>query len=171
MFHKGRELRIYTESDWRCGTERVWLARLGRQWVKSDLVSGRLLVQKHLDSGHFKMTMRFLAGLTKLANIPPDITKRLMESDNTQLTYFHFLFEAKDNSVTTRTLSADETIISPQHSWTPLDYYVTGHAISHSKCPWSLHFSGSSIDDENFELFCHGCAAGCGTTNFLLGCY
>ena len=111
------------------------------------------LFQEHVNSGHFKMTMRFMAGLTKLANIPPDITV------DTKLNYFHFLFEAKDISLTTRTLGSDEMVVSSGYSWTPLDYYVTGHAISHSNCSWRLDFSYSSIDDEKFELFCQGCAA------------
>ena len=110
------------------------------------------LFQEHVNSGHFKMTMRFLAGLTKLANIPLDITM-----DN-ELNYFQFLFEAKDISMTTRTLGSDEMVVSSHYSWTPLDYYVTGHAISHSNCPWRLNFENSSIDDEKFELFCQGCA-------------
>ena len=115
------------------------------------------LFQEHVNSGHFKMTMRFMAGLTKLANIPPNITM------GTKLNYFHFLFEAKDISMTTRTLGSDEMVVNSDYSWTPLDYYVTGHAISHSNCPWALHFFGSSIDDEKFELFCQGCAAPGGT--------
>ena len=115
------------------------------------------LFQEHVNSGHFKMTMRFLAGHTKLANIPPDITM------DTQLNYFHFLFEAKDISMTTRTLGSDEMFVSSGYSWTPLDYYVTGHAIPYSNCPWSLNFQFSSIDDEKFELFCEGCAAPGGT--------
>ena len=115
------------------------------------------LFQEHVNSGHFKMTMRFLAGLTKLANIPPNITV------GTKLNYFHFLFEAKDISMTTRTVGSDEMVVKSDYSWTPLDYYVTGHAISHSNCPWALHFFGSSIDDEKFELFCQGCAAPGGT--------
>ena len=114
------------------------------------------LFQEHVNSGHFKMTMRFLAGRAKLANIPPDITM------DTKLNYFHFLFEAKDISMTTRTLGSDEMNVMPHYSWTPLDYYVTGHAISHSNCPWSLNFSAST-DDEKFELFCQGCAAPGGT--------
>ena len=40
---------------------------------------------------------------------------------------------------------------------------MTGHAISHSNCPWKLDFIYSSIDDEHFELFCQGCAAPGGT--------
>ena len=115
------------------------------------------LFQEHVNSGHFKMTMRFLAGRTKLANIPPDITM------DTKLNYFHFWFEAKDISMTTRTLGSDEMVVYTHYSWTPLDYYVTGHAISHSNCPWRLYFIGSSIDDEKFELFCQGCAAPGGT--------
>ena len=110
------------------------------------------LFQEHVNSGHFKMTMRFLAGCTKLANMPPDITM------NTKLNYFHFLFEAKDISMTTRTLGSDEMFVKSHYSWTPLDYYVTGHAISHSNCPWRLNFQWSSIDDEKFKLFCQGCA-------------
>ena len=101
--------------------------------------------------------MRFLAGLTKLANIPPNITM------DTELNYFHFLFEAKDISMTTRTLGSDEIVVGSRYSWTPLDYYVTGHAISHSNCPWRLNFVSSSIDDEKFEVFCQGCAASGGT--------
>jgi len=119
------------------------------------------LVREHLDSGHFKMTIRFLAGLTKLASIPPDITKKLMEKSDTKLICFHFLFEAKDISMTTRTLGLDEMVVDSQYSWTPLDYYVTGHAVSHSNCPWRLDFCQStrSINDDKFDLFCQGCAA------------
>ena len=115
------------------------------------------LFQEHVNSGHFKLTTRFVAGLTKLANIPPDITM------DTELNYFHFLFEAKDISMTTRTLGSDEMDVKSRYSWTPLDYYVTGHAISHSNCSWRLHFMNSSIDDEKFEWFCQGCAAPGGT--------
>ena len=115
------------------------------------------LFQEHVNSGHFKMTMRFLAGCTKLASIPRNITM------GTKLDYFHFLFEAKDISMTTRTLGSDEMDVESHYSWTSLDYYVTGHAISHSNCLWNLNFMFSSIDDEKFELFCQGCAAAGGT--------
>ena len=115
------------------------------------------LFKKHVNSSHFKLPMRFLAGCTKLANTPPDITM------DTELNYFHFLFEAKDISMTTTTLGSDEMDVRSHYSWTPLDYYVTGYAISHSNCPWRLNFMSSSIDDEKFELFCQGCAASGGT--------
>ena len=114
------------------------------------------LVREHVDSGHFKMTIRFWTGLTKLANIPPDITTRLMKSD--KLNYFHFLFEANDVSVLTRAIDSGVIVISSHYSWTPLDYYVTGHAISCSNCSWSLDFWSTSINVEKFVLFCQGCA-------------
>ena len=117
------------------------------------------LVQKQLKSGHFKMTVKFIAGLTKLTNMPLDVTKTLMESDDTKLLYFHFLFEAKEILVTTGTQTSEGIVVRPHYSWTPLDYYVTGHAISHSNCPWRLYFRYSSINDDKFELFCQGCAA------------
>ena len=70
---------------------------------------------------------------------------------------------------------SDEMFVMPDNSWTPLDFYVTGHAISRSNCPWRLEFSdfaaaddddddnhGNNLlplfDDEKFELFCKGCA-------------
>ena len=81
---------------------------------------------------------------------------------DTELNYFHFMFEAKGISVTTRTLGSDEMVAESHYSWTPLDYYVTGHAISHSNCSWRLHFD-HSIDDEKFEHFCQGCTAPGGT--------
>ena len=154
------------------------------------------LFQEHVNSGHFKMTMKFLAGCTKLANIPPDVTRRLMKSaeltysqlleaedisvstehlhsderarrslerENAKLAYFHFLFEAKDISMTTQTLGSDEMRVRSHYSWTPLDYYVTGHTISHSNCSWRLNFSNYFKDNEMFELFCQGCAAPGGT--------
>ena len=114
------------------------------------------LFQEHLDSGYFKMTIRFVAGLTKLAAVPPEISRTV----DTKLTYFYFLSEAK---VTSRTFGSDKMVVEPRYSWTPLDYYVTGYAISHSNCPWRLNFRYSSIDNEKFELFCQGCAASGGT--------
>ena len=120
------------------------------------------LIQDHLDSCHFKMTLRFVAGLTKLANVPPEITRTLRE-DGDKLTLFNWLFECKDTSVTTRTLGSDEMVVWSHYSWTPLDYYVTGHVISHSNCPWRLIFRHSSIDNDEFELFCQGCATPGGT--------
>ena len=81
----------------------------------------------------------------------------------TKLNCFHFLFEAKDILLTTGTLGSEEMFVKSHYSWTPLDYYVTGHAISHSNCPWKLNFRLSSIDDEKFEFFCKGCAASKGT--------
>ena len=122
------------------------------------------VIQDHLDSGHFKMTMRFVAGLTKLANVPLEITRKLRDTrlreDNSNLTLLYWLFECKDTSVTTRTLGSDEMFVTSHYSWTPLDYYVTGHVISHSNCPWRLFFRHSS---EKFELFFQGCATPGGT--------
>ena len=122
------------------------------------------LTQDHLDSSHFKMTLRFVAGLTKLANVPPVIISwKLRKDRDDSLTLLHWLFECKDTSVTTRTLGSDEMVIRSHYSRTPLDYYVIGHVISHSNCPWRLNFDASSIDDEIFELLCQGCSTPGGT--------
>ena len=112
------------------------------------------LVQEHLDNSHFKMTMRFWAGLTKVAS---DTDKDDGEWQH-QTDLFYLLFEAKDILVTTRTLGSNEICVRPHYFWTPLDYYVIGHAISHSNCPCVLNYWYSSIDDEKFELLCQGCS-------------
>ena len=125
------------------------------------------LIQDHLHSGHLKVTLRFVAGLTKLANVPPEITRKLRDTDlilttsrlredDNNLTLLHWLFECKDTSVTTRTLGSDEMVVRSRYSWTPLDYYVTGHVISRSNCPWRLIVYCD-------ELFCQGCATPGGT--------
>ena len=121
------------------------------------------VIQDHLGSGHFKMTLRFVTGLTKLANISPEITRKLRMVRENKLTILHWLFECKDTSVTTRILGSDEMVVRPHYFWTPLDYYVTGHVISHSNNPWGLNFVFSSIDDEKFEQFHQGCATPGGT--------
>jgi len=121
------------------------------------------LIQDHVHGGHFKMTMTFVAGLTKVGNIPPEITGKLREDRDNNLILLHWLFECKDTLVTTRILGSDVMVVSSHYSWTPLDYYVTGHVISHSNSPWRLYFDGLSIDNEKFELFCQGCATPEGT--------
>ena len=85
-----------------------------------------ILIRQRLGSDHFKMAIRFLAGLTKLASIP---LEKVMESDNAKLTYSHLLFEGKEISMTTRTLDLYEMVIKSD-CWTPLDYYVTGRVFS-----------------------------------------
>ena len=58
--------------------------------------------------------------------------------------------------MTTRTLGSDERVVRSYYYPTPPDYYVTGHTISHSNCPWSLNFKYSFIDDEKFQLIFQG---------------
>ena len=100
------------------------------------------VIQDHVDSGHFKMTTKFVAGLV---NIPPEIIRKLREDDDNHVNLLHWLFECKNTSMNTRTLGSGEMEVRSHYSWTPLDYYVTGHVISHSNCPWRLDFSLSFI--------------------------
>ena len=74
------------------------------------------LAQEHFNSGQFKMTIRFFAGLIK------SVTRKRMVSNNNKPMYFHILFEAKGSSLTTRDLRSDEMIVNSHYSWTPLDY-------------------------------------------------
>ena len=138
-----------------CQSEKLPVGVLPKK-LKSD-ISKELIFLKLVKSGRFEMAMRVLTQHPQLAYIPLDIAM------HTKLAYFHFLFKVKDITMTTRTLCSDEMNVRSHYSWTPLDYYVTGHAISHSKCSWRLTFECSSIDDEKLEQFIQGCATPRGT--------
>ena len=98
------------------------------------------LIEQHLRQGHFKMVFRFLAGLTNLVNVIPNIVEQLLhgDSDDDQLTLFHWLFESHSDETTMKVLDLDEMNIWFRYAWTPLDFYVTGYCVAHSQCNWSL---------------------------------
>jgi len=126
------------------------------------------LIEQHLEKGHFKIVFRFLAGLTKLKNISRNIIEQLLHShSDDRLTLFHWIFESHSDSTTLKVFNLDKVDIWFRHTWTPLDFYVTGYCVVHSQCIWSLASSGC-IDDEKMELFSKGCQTSSTTTDY--GC-
>ena len=109
--------------------------------------------------GNFTMVLRFLAGISQLNYIPRDMIVRLLDSKenlycNEKLTLFHWLFEAGKSGPVA--LGEGDFFVGSDYIWTALDYFVTGFSIAHSNCAWAVHFSRSSMNDENMELFTKG---------------
>ena len=128
------------------------------------------LIDQHIRHGHFKMVFRFLAGLTMLENITPNVVEQLLHSYSydSELTLFHWLFESHSDVTIVKVLNLDEMNIWFGRMCTPLDLYVTGYCVAHSQCNWSLHAgigSAGFIDDEKVELFSKGCQTSSTTTD------
>ncbi len=109
-----------------------------------------------VDSGHFQIVFRFLAGLTKMANVPTHVTNQMLQLED-KSTLFNWMFEVQDSERTATILGQGEKVIKSLPSWIPLDYYATGFCISHSHCDWKLDFS-YYFDDDKMELFSRGCS-------------
>ena len=130
------------------------------------------LIEQHLRHGHFKMVFRFLAGLTKLENITPNIVDQLVHRHGVftddRLTLFYWLFESHSDSTTSKVLNLDKMNISFSYMWTPLDFYVTGYCVAHCQCNWRFDHRlghGGCIDDGKLELFSKGCHSSSTTTD------
>ena len=123
-----------------------WISTLPQEEISK-------MVRELSKDGHFKMTLRFLAGLKGLSVFPGDITEEMLTED--KLSLFHWLFEAGEGA-TADILGSGEMKVESHYSWNPADYYVTASALVHSNCAWDLDFSSSAMDDEKMELFVRG---------------
>lgn len=107
--------------------------------------------------GHFKETLRFVAGLNSLKSIIEDQEQimQLLQSD--QLTLIHWLFETANSEVVSTILKEGvEVRIHTSYSWNPLDFYLIGYCLSISNCPWCLEFSELIGDTDELEMFSQG---------------
>ena len=111
---------------------------------------------KFVEDGHFTMVMRFRSGQTKSTFVPQDVMRRMFESDEGELTVFHWLFEGGETVPVADILGDREMGVTSDYTWTALDYYVTACVIARSNCTWDIDFTNSSIGDEYMELFIRG---------------
>ena len=111
---------------------------------------------KFVEDGHFTMVMRFLSGQTKSTFIPRDVMRRMLESDEGELTLFHWLFEGGETAPVADILGDGVMRVQSDYTWTALDYYITGCVIARSNCTWVVRFNYSSMGDEGMELFIRG---------------
>ena len=109
--------------------------------------------QRHED-GRLRVVLRFLAGLTKLDNIPTDTLKNMLgkpdkenhyEPQNEYCTYLtpdvavstyqvNWMFEAQKSSVLTSTLESRCVEFVFDKHMLPLEFYSLGYCIAHSQC-------------------------------------
>ena len=69
---------------------------------------------------------------------------------------FHWLFETGEGKPDG---SGRSVLVMASYSWSPLDYYVLGHAISQCIFSWVLSLNNTSMGDEGMEMLCKGMSA------------
>ena len=119
------------------------------------------IIREHIDTGHLAMTVRFFFGLTKPNTLTSSLishhisSQRHSESSNV----FHWLFETGEGKPDGSGRSVRVGSPFSSYLWSPLDYYVLGHAISQCSFSWQLNLSRSSMGDEGMEMLCKGMSA------------
>ena len=115
----------------------------------------------------FHNVQRFVAGLTKYENIPPDsLTPVVLEwSEGKELVAkislnsLHWLFEAQCINIYDD-LVKNATILQyiSMKSMAPFDYFVLGYALSHLNFTghWNVGMFGCNVDDECVEMLADG---------------
>ena len=129
---------------------------------------------KHLKrhkEGTLKVVLRFLAGLTKLANISLEqirglFGKPLQENESSQGKYCtrmtpdisvgvhhtNWMFETQSTEIIKTLLENGTVEFVCEKGMVPLEYYCVGYCITHSQCNWCLTFA-EDIEDEKLEMF------------------
>ena len=113
------------------------------------------VVEEHVNNGHFLMVMRFLSGLMKSFPVSREQMKKMIHSgdEKLELTVFHWLFEGGDKDSISDIIGTKETKVKSHFLWSPLDYFVAGHCIAQSNCPWDIDFGDSCMGNEKLTQF------------------
>ena len=116
------------------------------------------IIREHIDTGHLTMTVRFFFGLTKPNTLTSSLISHHISSqfDSESSNVFHWLFETGEGKPDG---SGRRVHVRSTFSWSPLDYYVLGHAISQCNFSWWLYISDTSMGDEGIEMLCKGMSA------------
>ena len=114
------------------------------------------IIREHIDTGHLTMTVRFIFGLTKPNTLTSSLISHHISSQvgSESSNVFHWLFETGEGKPDG---SGRSVVVGSSYSWSPLDYYVLGHAIS--QCHFSWELSLSHMGDEGMEMLCKGMSA------------
>ena len=119
------------------------------------------------DSGaRFQNVLRFVAGLTKYENVPPDsLTPVVLERDEEHvaiisLNSLHWLFEARCINIYCDLVGNVTSLRynSSRTSMAPFDCFVLGYALSHITFTghWEIDMSRCHVDDECVEMLAGG---------------
>ena len=124
-------------------------------------------------NSHFRIVVRFLAGLRKFVGYSTSSIKSLL-TDNKRLSYMsapsskiqisldglHLIFEAQDTSNVCEAIGTSVASVGELERVTSFDCFVLGYCVSHSNCPWEIDLSSCGIGDEEVEMFIRGAVEG-----------
>ena len=97
--------------------------------------------------GRFKVVLKFLAGLTKLAHVDPPTFVDLLQSEDFQsysstdfifLEHVNWVYEAQKGDLMYCTFDEEKSIDFKGWCTSRMDYYSLGYCIAHSRCQWVL---------------------------------
>ena len=119
-----------------------------------------------LSGARFQNVLRFVAGLTKYENIPPDFLKAVLLEWHEEyvasisLNSLHWLFEARCINIYSDLVRNITSLrcFSNSTNMAPFDCFVLGYALSHITFTghWEIHISQCHVDDECVEMLAGG---------------
>ena len=127
-----------------------------------------------LEGGRWRVVLRFLAGITKLANFSPEDLKGLLleqpnehqitERDRYCITadvvlssqHGNWMFETQRGDIAPVVLEKETVEYMGHKGLTPLDYYSLGYCIHHSHSHWVLTIQDDEIEEEDVRMLVAG---------------
>ena len=129
------------------------------------------IIQEHIDTGYLTMTVRFFFGLTKQNTLTSSLISHHISSqcENQHMSVFYWLFESR-SEIFTKSLGTDQEVeVRSSYSWTSLDYFVLGAAVSRYHFQWNLRLSLAGLGQEELSSLFNGMAvsSSCDNTAIL----
>ena len=118
------------------------------------------IIREHIDTGHLTMTVRFFFGLTKPNTLTSSLISDRISSqhENQDMSVFYWLFESRSEISVKSTETDKEVEVRSSYSWTSLDYFVLGDAVSRYHFQWNLCLSLAGLGQEELSSLFDGMA-------------
>ena len=155
-FESPDETQTPTESD----IETISVSSITEPWSRSLSTPTQLMLPDiYIDykpgiATKLINVLRFVAGLTKLKDIPvtslqPLILEHQSEGEATiTLNALYWLFEAQDSDIYNEIVSSTPNLrFYTTPTMSSFDYFVLGYAVSHITCHWKINLSGIGNSD------------------------
>ena len=137
--------------------------------------------------GRWRVVLRFLAGITKLANLSADLMKSLLleQPNECQITerdmycitadvvlssqHGNWMFETQRDDIAPVILEKETVEYMGHRGLTPLDYYSLGYCIHHSHSHWVLTIQDDGIEEEGVRMLVAGVNTRCDSSARVVG--
>ena len=137
--------------------------------------------------GRWRVVLRFLAGITKLANLSADLMKSLLleQPNERQITerdrycitadvvlssqHGNWMFETQRDDIAPVVLEKETVEYMGDWGLTPLDYYSLGYCIHHSHSHWVLTIQDRRIEEEDVRMLVAGANTRCDSSSRVVG--